>query len=83
MQWDPDISKTGDESIMLKNINPIDPATPIFSILSGAISIRVCFRLGDRDATAANDNAVTGAGFQAYIVNTIFTPRNKVASTAS
>lgn len=87
LRWDPDVDTGGDEEILIDYVTPLfetdedghEVQLPFFELQSGDLALRVRFRIGDRqNPTISTDDAVTGHGFQSYVVDTVFTPRNSV-----
>lgn len=78
LYWVPDVTNPGNQTVMLEMIRPLDAATPIFFQPSTVSGLRVRFRLADRTSGNTADDAVTGQGFQTYVVDSVFSPRNSV-----
>jgi len=78
IQWSPDTSQSGNQVALIKGVYALDASTPVFSTVTGSTAVRVQFRMGDHSTPTAADNAYTGVGYQAYVFDMIFTPRNSV-----
>jgi len=75
--WDPDSTTEGDETTLIRNISPMDDF-PVFDQPPGNAALRVRLRLGDRSVNSASEDAVSGYGYQTFVVDSSFTPRNSV-----
>jgi type II secretory pathway pseudopilin PulG len=87
LNWDPNITVSGDSRVIARNLYPIDANTPIFTLVAastdavpGGFVLRVRFRMGDHASVTAKDQGYTGIGYQGYIYDSIFTPRNTSAT---
>jgi len=78
IQWQPDVNNAANKVAIIKQIYALDANTAIFSTVTGSTSVRVQFRTGDHSTMTNADNAYTGVGYQAYVFDMIFTPRNSV-----
>lgn len=76
--WVPDVNNPNNNSVLLDMLRPIDADTPIFFQPSTVSGLRVRFRLADRSVGNIEDDAITGRGFQTYVVDSVFSPRNSV-----